>query len=294
MNVSNVSPGTTSLTPLQQEVIAIAHRASRAIMAVYAEPDSSLEVTIKADDSPLTRADTAAHKVIIEGLAQLTPSLPVLSEESPKASILRRREWDTFWLVDPLDGTRDFIRHNGEFSVNIALVERGVVTLAVIEAPARGQGYVAIKEGTAYTYRMSEHPPFYRDLQTIRVADWQPDEPLILFGSRSHGRNRPTDWYASLPPYEQRLMGSSLKFCEIANGQAHLYVRQGATSEWDTAAGQLVLECAGGVVVSLTTQGVGPPLHYNQRDTLINPGFLACARSVFSKVQEAMKKHTTL
>lgn len=291
MNISAVSSGKVSLTPLQQGVIAIAHQASRAIMAVYEESDTPLEVMSKADDSPLTRADIAAHKVITEGLAQLTPAWPVLSEESSKASILHRREWETFWLVDPLDGTRDFIRHNGEFSVNIALVEQGVVTLAVIEAPARNEGYVAGKGGAAYAYRMSEHPPFYQDLHIIQVADWQPDEALVLFGSRSHGRNRPADWYASLPPHEQRLMGSSLKFCEIAKGQAHLYVRQGATSEWDTAAGQLVLECAGGVVVSLTAQGVGQPLRYNQRDTLINPGFLACARSVLPTVQEAMVQH---
>lgn len=294
MNASNVSSDSVSLTPLQQQVIAIAHQASQAIMAVYTESDGPLEVMNKADDSPLTRADIAAHKVIANGLAQLTPSWPVLSEESPEASILDRRKWETFWMVDPLDGTRDFIRHNGEFSVNIALVERGVVTLAVIEAPAQNEGYVAVKGGPAHAYRMSEHLPFYQDLHTIQVADWQPDETMVLFGSRSHGRNRPADWYASLPPHEQRLMGSSLKFCEIAKGQAHLYVRQGPTSEWDTAAGQLVLECAGGVVVALSEQGVGQPLRYNQRNTLINPGFLACARSVFSRVQNAVKKHTAL
>ncbi|MES2857819.1 MAG: 3'(2'),5'-bisphosphate nucleotidase CysQ [Pseudomonadota bacterium] len=245
---------------LREAVIAIARRAAGEILGVY---ESEFAITRKDDRSPLTAADLAAHRCIVSGLAALTPDIPVLSEESRDIEIARRREWSTLWLVDPLDGTREFIKRNGEFTVNIALIEEGVATFGVIQQPVTGTLWHGARGAGA----------FRRDGDsegTIRVR-LPATMPLRVAASRSHRDERTQALLDALPDSEAVACGSSLKFCRIAEGGIDLYPRFGPTSEWDTAAGQAILEAAGGAVVDAR----GRPLRYNQRDTLLNGDFLA-------------------
>ncbi|MGJ8517307.1 3'(2'),5'-bisphosphate nucleotidase CysQ [Carnimonas bestiolae] len=257
----------------QSLLIDIACQAGDAILAIYRN-GHSISVSHKEDHSPVTEADKAAHQIIVNRLARLSPALPVLSEESSPLDIDNRLQWQQFWLVDPLDGTRDFLRRNDEFTVNIALIDAGKVVLSVVVAPALNDGYSACRGESAWRF----HPPHYRATRTdITARPWRNANTLRVVESRSHGRGIPEPWQARLPPYQRVAMGSSLKFCAIARGDADLYVRSGPTSEWDTAAAQFVLEQAGGAVRSLQGMRVEGALSYNQRDTLINPSFVALA-----------------
>ena len=245
----------------REAVIALARKAAAEILAVY---DSEFAVQHKDDRSPLTAADLASHRCIVAGLQALTPQIPVLSEESKDIDIAARREWTTFWLVDPLDGTREFIKRNGEFTVNIALVVDGVATWGVIQQPVTGALWhggaglgAFIREGDAGDVAIRTRTPAAA--------------PLRIAASRSHRDERTQAVLDALPGSEVVGCGSSLKFCRIADGGIDLYPRFGPTSEWDTAAGQAILEAAGGAVLAAD----GRPFRYNQRDTLLNGDFIA-------------------
>ena len=246
---------------LREGVIAIARDAADAILAVYA---GTFEVEHKADASPVTAADLAAHHRIVDGLHALTPDVPVLSEESAHLVPLRqRRGWQRFWLVDPLDGTREFVKRNGEFTVNIALVEDGVATFGVIQQPVTGAvWHGGPGQGAWHREGLSE-----RALGVHRPAH----APLRVAASRSHRDPRTVALMARIGDTEAIGLGSSLKFCRLAEGRMDVYPRFGPTSEWDTAAGQAILEGAGGRVLDPS----GRPFRYNQRDTLLNGDFIA-------------------
>jgi 3'(2'), 5'-bisphosphate nucleotidase len=256
-----IDPASSTAASLLEAVRSVAAAAGERIMAVYA---TDFPVETKADDSPLTAADRAAHTVIADGLAVLTPDIPVWSEEGRAIPFAERAGWSRFWLVDPLDGTREFIRRNGEFTVNIALCEDGQPVLGVVLAPALGREYYGVRGGGAFRSDGNGPPQAVtvRNLaaQTVRVA-----------GSRSHRGDSLEGFLRALGPHELVAVGSSLKFGLVAEGAADIYPRLGPTSEWDTAAGQAVLEAAGGRVVTLT----GEPLRYNSRDGSLNPAFLA-------------------
>ena len=245
---------------LQEAVIAIAREAAAAILAVY---ENAFEVGHKSDASPLTAADLAAHHCIVEGLERLTPDWPVLSEEAADIPWETRRHWQRYWLVDPLDGTREFVKRNGEFTVNIALIEAGVAVFGVVLAPVGGALWHGVVGGPAYR-RDGEADVLLRTRApatgTLRVA-----------ASRSHRDARTEALLARMGDAETVGLGSSLKFCRIADGTLDVYPRFGPTSEWDTAAAQCVLEAAGGVVIAPD----GRPFRYNQRPTLLNGDFLA-------------------
>lgn len=239
----------------------LARRAGAAILEVYA---GSFAVEHKADDSPLTAADMASHRVIVDGLRELTPDIPVLSEESRDIPREVRRGWDRYWLVDPLDGTREFVKRNGEFTVNIALIEHHAPVLGVVLIPVTGELYYGVAGEGAFLEAAPGALP-------RPIATRAPAAIPVVAGSRSHANERQGEMLANLGEHTLMSVGSSIKFCMVARGDADLYLRLGPTSEWDTAAAQCVLEQAGGAVVDLR----GEALRYNTRDSLLNPEFLA-------------------
>ena len=246
---------------LARAAAAIARTAGRAILEVY---DSEFAVEHKQDDSPLTAADLAAHRAIVDGLQVITPRIPILSEEAAEqADWSVRRDWGRYWLVDPLDGTREFVKRNGEFTVNIALIEEHAPVLGVIYAPVLDELFVAWRGGHAFSTSA-----LGKDVQ-LRTRPRA--TPLRVAGSRSHADPRTLAALDRLGPHELKPLGSSLKFCRTAQGDVDLYIRYGLTSEWDTAAGQCVLEQAGGGVTLID----GTPLRYNTKASLLNPDFLA-------------------
>lgn len=250
------------------QVIEIAHRAGDAIMAIYA--DLNPAVQYKKDDSPLTHADLASHRIICDGLNALSPQIPVLSEESAEIPYEVRRTWQAFWLVDPLDGTKEFLNRNGEFTVNIALMRNGSPILGVVYAPAMGKTYFAAEGAGAARSELGV-------ATSIRAAAISNPSPRVVV-SRLHGGGmdemRIDLSKIGVDPDACQFvsMGSSLKFCLVAEGSADIYLRNGPTMEWDTAAAQCVLEMAGGSVSDLA----GNRLAYN-KPVLLNPGFLASA-----------------
>jgi len=232
--------------------------AGEVIMRVYA---GEFEVTTKEDRSPVTEADLAAHRLIEAGLRALAPGLPVLSEEDAGIPYATRRQWTRYWLVDPLDGTREFIKRNGEFTVNIALVEGHDVALGVVHAPALGVSYGAFRDGGAWKWEGGEARAIHVRAQAAR--------PPCVAISRSHGSARMQAYLAALGEHGHINMGSALKSCLVAEGAADLYPRLGPTSEWDTAAAQCVVEEAGGHFTDTAMQR----LRYNMKDSLLNPEF---------------------
>ena len=246
------------------EIVKLAHEAGRQIMEIYEADDSGVQR--KADGSPLTAADLASHHAIVTGLQQLTPDLPVLSEESVAMDYDARRNWQRFWLVDPLDGTKEFIKRNGEFTVNIALIEQGRPVLGVVYAPALGLSYFAEQGGGAFRQSGDAAPV------AIKVLFHRAPETLRMVGSRSHSDQRQDNLVAHLGGGEFQSMGSSLKLCLVADGSAHLYPRLGPTMEWDTAAAHAVVLEAGGRVCNR----YGDELAYNKTD-LHNPPFVVLA-----------------
>jgi 3'(2'), 5'-bisphosphate nucleotidase len=258
-----VNDSTSDLAALARGCCGIARTAGAAIMRVYA---SEFSVERKDDNSPLTQADLAAHRAIVDGLHVLTPQIPVLSEESAEQAAWDvRRQWVRYWLVDPLDGTREFVKRNGEFTVNIALIEDHRPTLGVVFAPVMNEMYWAWRGGDAWFDDSAER-------RNIQLRSHKRRDPLIVAGSRSHADARLLTALGKLGPHELKALGSSLKFCRAASGEVDLYIRYGLTSEWDTAAGQCVLEQAGGRVQTMD----GAPLRYNTKESLLNPDFLAC------------------
>jgi len=247
---------------LLEPVVDIARRAGETILGVY--ESSCPGTTAKADRTPLTAADIASHRVITESLASLTPAIPVLSEESATVPYEERRTWRRYWLIDPLDGTKEFLAKNGEFTVNVALIVDHEPVLGVVGVPARGVIYTGIP-GAAAQRRAGGHEP--TAIRTRRPAQ----VPVRVVGSRSHRGDSLDGFLARLGPHELVPIGSALKFCIVAEGAADVYPRLGLTSEWDTAAAHAVLVAAGGAVV---TTG-GEPLRYNTKADILNPFFVA-------------------
>lgn len=245
----------------REEVIRLAQDAAAAILGIY---DSEFAVEHKDDDSPLTAADLAAHRCIVDGLARITPDIPVLSEESAhEVSAAQRRQWTRLWLVDPLDGTREFVKRNGEFTVNIALIEDGVATFGVVQAPVTGQLWHG--GATLGAFRREQGSDASLRVRAPAMS------PLRVAASRSHRDERTQAFIDRMGDVEPMGLGSSLKFCRIADGGLDVYPRFGPTSEWDTAAGQCVLEGAGGALFDPQ----GRPFRYNQRERILNGDFIA-------------------
>jgi 3'(2'), 5'-bisphosphate nucleotidase len=251
-----------SSAPLEA-ILAIATEAGRRILDVYDRPD--FDVTAKGDGSPLTAADRAAHDVIVARLASVSPGLPVLSEESTDVGYPERAAWRRFWLVDPLDGTKEFIKRNGEFTVNIALIDHGRPVLGVVYVPVTGVAYLGRSGEGAWKEKDGKR-------HSIRVRAYRGGKAIVV-ASRSHSGPEVDRFLERLNAregnYETASMGSSLKLCLVAEGAADVYPRLGPTSEWDTAAAQCVVDAAGGRVVDLH----GEPLRYNKAD-ILNPWFL--------------------
>lgn len=248
------------MNELLKGVEELAIKAGSAIMEVYQSDDFGVDH--KADDSPLTKADLAAHNVIVHGLKELSPEIPVLSEESADIDFEERKSWDKYWLVDPLDGTKEFIKRNGEFTVNIALIDQGKSILSVVYVPVSEVSYFAAAGVGVFKREAGKK-------QSIMVKKNSRFKPTVV-GSRSHMSDDVKDYLSRLGQHELVSMGSSLKFCLVAEGKADLYPRLGLTSEWDTAAAQCIVEQAGGRVVTLD----GEPLLYNSKESLLNPHFM--------------------
>lgn len=244
---------------LLEALMPIAREAGARIMDVYR---GEVVVTQKLDLSPLTQADLAAHDTIVAALAQLTPDVPVLSEEGADIPYATRRQWTRYWIVDPLDGTKEFVRRNHDFTVNIALIEDGVPTVGIVHAPALDLSYAAaVGSGTLR----------WRDGERQRIRTSSVSTPPRFVVSKSHRDAALDAFLAKAPVHEAVSRGSSLKFCLIAEGAADLYPRTGPISEWDSAAGQCLVEQAGGCVLRLPEL---TPLRYNEKDSLLNPPFL--------------------
>jgi len=242
-----------------EQVCAIAGEAGRRILDVY-ERDFTVEE--KKDGSPLTEADNAAHELIVARLTSLTPDVPVLSEESGSVDYRQRAEWERFWLVDPLDGTKEFVNRNGEFTVNIAFVEGTRSVLGVVYVPVPGLCYYACRGHGAFKQKGGH------EQNQIRARAFSGAKPIVAV-SRSHASENLTEFLDRLGQHDTVSMGSAMKFCLVAEGTADVYPRLGPTMEWDTAAAQCVVEEAGGRVVGMNNQ----PLSYN-KESLLNPWFV--------------------
>jgi 3'(2'), 5'-bisphosphate nucleotidase len=248
-----------------QELLApvtdIARLAGGEILAIYRSGEAATRY--KADTSPLTAADLRAHRLIVDSLLQLTPEVPVLSEESAAIPFAQRTGWSRYWLVDPLDGTKEFLSRNGQFTVNIALIEGHAPVLGVVHVPVTETSYQGLPTVGAWRLHAGA------DATPIRVSA-RSATPVRVVGSRSHRGDSLDGFLARLGSYELLPVGSSLKFCMVAEGAADVYPRLGPTSEWDTAAAHAVVLGAGGSVRTLE----GRPLRYNTREELLNPFFV--------------------
>lgn len=254
--------------PFLKDIMALAVDAGRSILSFYRR-DIPLTVMTKQDFSPVTEADFSAHLVLVAGLPDIL-AVPVLSEETESPPLDVRAHWDRYWLVDPLDGTREFLDGNDEFTVNIALIESGIPILGVIYVPVTGIGYAGGPGLGAFKYKNQQ----WSEIQVRTEAQRRLlEEPFRLVASRRHGipevRQLAERLRCSLGDVVISEVGSSLKFCHVAEGYADLYPRFAPTSEWDTAAGQAILEAAGGNVMGLDFQ----PLSYNSKPDFINPFF---------------------
>ncbi|WP_265764863.1 3'(2'),5'-bisphosphate nucleotidase CysQ [Fodinibius salsisoli] len=243
-----------------EEIVKVAKRAGEAMLEFY---NDDVEVMQKDDDSPLTKADLAAHHIIVEALAEIDPDTPVISEESGIPEYEDRKNWESFWIVDPLDGTKEFIKKNGEFTVNIALIDQGTPVLGVVYVPDKQTTYYATKEEGAFKQLADEKP----ERIYSKLSDGKSE--LTAVQSRSHGSN------SLIKELEEKGLtvtktvpaGSSIKFCLVAEGEADIYPRMGPTMEWDVAAGDCVYRYS-------AREGAHPsPLTYNKPD-LKNTGFL--------------------
>ncbi|WP_100655679.1 3'(2'),5'-bisphosphate nucleotidase CysQ [Alteromonas flava] len=257
---------------LMEQVLAIAKQAGDKIMQIYARDFAVME---KSDESPLTEADLAAHNTICAGLAKLS-DLPILSEESADIAWTERQNWTRYWLVDPLDGTKEFIKKNGEFTVNIALIDNGVPVMGVVYAPALEQAFLGSHGEGAWRERNGSREP-------VKALPHKSGDAWKVVGSRSHQSPEIQALLSALPGETELVaMGSSLKLCLVACNEAHLYPRIGPTSEWDTAAAHAFVLAAGGSVTVLSTETPAedvladnrPELKYNQKESLLNPYFL--------------------
>ncbi len=241
------------------EVRSIAEEAGRCILDVY-ERDFTVEE--KQDGSPLTAADHAAHELITARLRKLTPDIPILSEEAAATDYKERSGWQRFWLVDPLDGTKEFVDRNGEFTVNIALIDGSRPVLGVVYVPVPGLSYFACDGGGAFKQKGG------RERRRIKVRRYEGGKPIVA-ASRSHAGDKLAEFLERIGKHDIVRMGSALKFCLVAEGTADVYPRLGPTMEWDTAAAQCIVEEAGGRVIGLDNR----PLAYN-KPSLLNSWFV--------------------
>jgi 3'(2'), 5'-bisphosphate nucleotidase len=258
---------------LALSIVAMAQRAGAAIMDIYR---SAPQVRYKPDNSPVTDADQASETIIIEALSKLMPDVPVIAEERTAAGFVPE-ESRSFFLVDPLDGTKEFLKDNGEFTVNVALIEEDKAVFGLIFAPDKADCYVTLSRGHAFRCKLiPAHKPQLTGLSLTPLhGEAAPDRSFTAIVSRSHPRPEALAFLDELGHPERTVLGSSLKFGVLARGEADVYPRFGPTSEWDTAAGQAILEAAGGCVVTRE----GRPLRYGKRDQgFINPAFIAWRR----------------
>lgn len=245
-------------------LVDIAKEAGEAIMDIYMADERGIE--FKDDNSPLTAADLASHHVICRRLEQAFADIPVMSEESADIPFETRREWPKYWLVDPLDGTKEFINRNGEFTVNIALIADGKAVAGVVYVPVTDKCYVGELTYGAWLHHQG-------NIRVLAGSEGPGPVPVVV-GSRSHPSAELAGYLERLGEHSILSVGSSLKFCMLAEGKADLYPRLGPTCEWDTAAAQAVLESAGGSVIDYLSGG---PLRYNTKASLLNPWFIATA-----------------
>ncbi len=255
-----------SIEKLMPSIGKIAKDAGAAILEIYKDCEG-IEIIKKADNSPLTAADKAANEVICNGLQKLEIQYPIISEENKTVDYATRCEYDYYWLVDPLDGTKEFIKRNGEFTVNIALIHQGRVVAGVVYAPVLGELYWATKGKGAFLEKNNQVTVVHAPKFSMK------DQGVKVVCSRSHLNQETKDFIAKLDQPELVSKGSSLKFLELATGKAHVYPRVAPTMEWDTAAAQIVLEEAGGKVVQF---GTNDAVVYNKVN-LLNPFFVAYA-----------------
>jgi len=248
-----------NLAKLMPAVVELSKLAGARIMDIYQQ---DFDVIQKQDDSPVTIADMAAHAIIDDGLEEIAGEFPVLSEESTLIPFSDRMHWETYWLVDPLDGTREFIKRNGEFTVNIALIHNHQPILGSIYVPVTGISYYAADNLGAYKQEQNG------DAHPIQVCKQRRDK-VIIAGSRSHQTPEFAQFLENIGTHELLSIGSSLKSCLVAEGKADIYSRLGPTSEWDTAAAHCIVEQAGGFLTDTNMQ----TLPYNTKASLINPPF---------------------
>ena len=257
---------------LLQHLVALAAAASDLLLGFYARTES-IEIRQKSDASPVTEADHASHELISQALHSLTPNIPILSEESPASELASRLSWPCCWMLDPLDGTREFIERTGEFTINLALIAEGVPQLGVLAAPTRGFVDVGIPGAGAWRYSLSD--PSAREELACRALE--SSRALALLASRRHSDDRVNAMINALAPLAEsvarRDIGSALKFCDLACGQADVYPRTSPCFEWDLAAGEALVNAAGGRVLTIE----GETILYNCRDTLMAPQFVAAA-----------------
>jgi len=241
--------------------------AGQRVLGIYAQ-DFSVET--KADDSPLTQADMASHRALCDLLQRLTPEVPILSEESDAIPFETRRQWSSYWLIDPLDGTKEFVKKNGEFTLNVALVENGVPVFGIVHAPVLDTTWWGDADLGAFKITTEGELPI-----RVRELPVEGNQPWLIVGSRSHGAESFEAFCAQLPVHERVSMGSSLKLCLVAEGAADLYPRLAPTCEWDTAAAQAVVTAAGGQVLDAETL---EPLRCNRQESTLNPFFIVCGQ----------------
>jgi len=256
-----------NLREITAEVCNIAREASLRILEIY---DSDFSISRKDDRSPLTAADMASHDTICALLEKFDPAIPILSEESASIPYAGRKRWQRYWLVDPLDGTREFVKRNGEFTVNIALIEQHQPVIGVVEVPVSGITYFASRGNGAFKQESNKAP------EALKARKTKMDK-ITIAGSRSHGSAKQQAFIDRMKAAEVIAIGSALKFCLVAEGRVDIYPRFGPTSEWDTAAAQCIVEEAGGIVTDTDFQ----PLRYNTRESLVNSSFLAIADPSF-------------
>ena len=245
-----------------ESIIGCLSHAGRIIMDVYHAGKTASEIEWKSDSSPLTIADKRSHHYLVDELARLDHNTPVMSEESEQADYAIRKNWLRYWCLDPLDGTKEFIKRNGQFTINLALIENAIPVLAFIHVPLTGATYWAKKNGGAFVHDGNINAPIRAN---SKDSNW------IAVGSSSHGTEAEAEWMKQFPVTKHIKVGSALKFCYIASGLADVYYRSGPTMEWDTSAGHLLVEEAGASFAYISEDSV----HYN-KPSLLNPPF--CVR----------------
>lgn len=272
-----------------ETAIKAAVKAGERIKEIYDKYDNESDtdytteniVSYKSDNSPLTLADKEANKIIEKYLEPL--GLPILSEEGIITSYSERKKWGKFWLVDPLDGTREFVKRNGNFTVNIALMENNIPIVGIIYVPVSGVLYVGELKKGAYKQELNAKNTLETAEKTnIKVSLRKNEEGIIAFKSRSHSGAKDTNYLSKFNVKEIRKKGSSVKFCLVAEGIADLYYRNGTTMEWDTAAGEAILKAAGGILLNADTD---TDLEYN-KENLENPPFCAMNAVIFEMFKE--------